>query len=89
VEAVGIEEHAIHRVSTVLQGFSRTNGVGLSVKRRCESGLSDDLGTHVPRQFKRAELLSKVRRALDAHIISDDYAQALMELVDVVLALEP
>jgi len=61
----------------------------LSVKERCESGLSDNLGTHVPKHFTRAELLAKIRAAVDAQIISDDYAQTLIELVDVVLAFEP
>jgi hypothetical protein len=45
VEAVGIEEQAIHRVLTVLQGFSRTEGVGLSAQERCESGFSDNFET--------------------------------------------
>jgi hypothetical protein len=61
----------------------------LSAQERCESGLSDNLGTHVPKQLTRTELLSKIRRALDAHIISDDYAQTLIELVDIVSAFEP
>jgi len=34
-------------------------------------------------------LLAKIRTALDAQIISDDYAQTLIELVDVVSAFEP
>jgi len=34
-------------------------------------------------------LLAKIRAAVDAQIISDDYAQTLIELVDVVLAFEP
>ena len=44
----------------------------MSVEKRCESGLPDDLGTHVPRQLTRAELLAKIRTSLDARIISDD-----------------
>jgi len=89
VEAVGIEQVAVHRVSPVLQGFSRTDGVGLSVEKRYETGLSDNLGTHVPKQLTCTELLSKIRRALDARIISDDYAQTLIELVDIVSVFEP
>jgi hypothetical protein len=89
VEAVGIEQHSLHRVSPILQGFSRTNRVALSVEERCESGLSDDLGTHVPKQFARAELLAKIRTAIETHIISDDYAETLIELMDVVSAFEP
>jgi len=66
VEAVGIEEPSIHRVSTVFQGFSRTNRVGLSVGKRCESGLSDDLGTRVPSLRESDQLLEHVRRAWGA-----------------------
>ena len=44
----------------------------MSVEKRCESGLPDDLGTHVSRQLTRAELLAKIRTSLDARIISDD-----------------
>jgi len=89
VEAVGIEQDSIHPVSPVLRGFSRTDGVGLSAQKRRESGLRDDLGTRVPRQLTRDELLAKIRAALEAGIISDDYAQTLIELVDVVSAFEP
>jgi hypothetical protein len=66
VEAVGIEEPSIHRASTFLQGFSRTDGVGLSVKERWESGLSDNLGTHVPKLREPDELLEDVRHAWGA-----------------------
>jgi hypothetical protein len=38
VEAVGIEEHASHRVSTFLLGFSRTDGLGLSVAPPLKKG---------------------------------------------------
>jgi hypothetical protein len=68
VEAVGIEEQAIHRVSTFLQGFSRTEGVGLSAPKRCESGLTDNLGTHVPKQLTRDALLAKIRTGRDVGI---------------------
>lgn len=86
---MGIEQDSIRRVSTFLQGFSRTNRVGLSTQERCERGLSDDLGTHVPREVTRAELLAKIRTALDAEFISDDYAQTLVGLVHAVSAFEP
>ena len=66
VEAVGIEQASVHRVSPVLQVFSRTDGVGLSVKERCESGLSDGLGTHVPNLREPDELFEHVRRAWGA-----------------------
>ena len=42
-----------------------------------------------PLPFTRAESLAKIRAATDAQIISDDYAQILIELVDVVSAFEP
>jgi hypothetical protein len=35
VEAVGIEQPAVHLVSPILQGFSRTAGVRLSAKEHC------------------------------------------------------
>ena len=40
-------------------------------------------------QFARAGLLAKIRTAVDAQIISDDYAQTLIGLVDAVSAFEP
>jgi hypothetical protein len=69
VEAVGIEQDSIHRVSTFLQGFSRTEGVGLSAQKRCESGLSDDLGTHVPSLRESDHLLEHVCRAWGALLV--------------------
>ena len=66
VEAVGIEQDSVHRVSPVLQGFSRTSGVGLSAKKACESGLSDDLGTRVPNLREPDELLEQLHRAWGA-----------------------
>jgi len=83
VEAVGIEEQSIHPVSPIPQGFSWTHGVRWSAQEHEESGLSDNLGTHVPRHGTGAELLAKIRTAVDAGIISDDYAQTLTDLVDI------
>jgi len=34
-------------------------------------------------------LLAKIRTAIETHIISDDYAETLIELMDVVSAFEP
>jgi len=62
VEAVGIEQVSIHPVSPILQGFSRTDGAGLSVEKRYESGLSDNLGTRVPKLREPDELLEHARR---------------------------
>ena len=89
VEAVGIEQVAVRRVLRIDRGISWTNGAGRSVKSPVEPGLRDDLGTKVPRILTRADLLSKIRAALDREIINDDYAQTLIELIDVVSAFEP
>jgi hypothetical protein len=89
VEAVGIEEVASHPVTRIDGGISRTNGVGRPAKSPFEPGLGDDLGTNVPRILIRDELLAKIRTAVDARIISDDYAQTLSGLIDVVSAFEP
>jgi hypothetical protein len=89
VEAVGIEEVATHPVTRIDGGISWTNGVGRPAKSPFEPGLGDDLGTNVPRILTQDELLAKIRAALDARIISDDYAQTLIELVDVISAFEP
>ena len=66
VEAVGIEQDSVHRVSPILQGFSRTDGIGLSAEKPRESGLSDDLGTLVPKFEGGDALLMHVRRAWGA-----------------------
>jgi hypothetical protein len=50
---------------------------------------SDNFGTHVPKQLTPDALLAKIRTARDAGIISDDYAQTLSGLIDVVSAFEP
>ena len=89
VEAVGIEEVAVRRVLRIDRGITQTNGVGRPDKSPVEPGLKDILGTNVPRILTHDELLAKIRAALDAQIISDDYAQTLIELVDVVSAFEP
>lgn len=84
VEAVGIEEVAVRRVLRIDRGITRTNGVGRPDKSPVEPGLKDILGTNVPRILTQDELLAKIRAALDAQIVSDDYAQMLIELVELV-----
>ena len=76
MEAVGIEEVAVRRVLRIDRGRPDKSPV--------EPGLKDILGTNVPRILTQDELLAKIRAALDAQIVSDDYAQMLIELVELV-----
>jgi hypothetical protein len=78
VEAVGIEEVAVHPLSRIDGGISRTNGVGRPAKSPFEPGLGDDLGTNVPRILTRDELLAKIRSALSREGIDVQVAEALV-----------
>jgi hypothetical protein len=82
VEAVGIEEVAVHPLSRIDGGISRTNGAGRPAKSRFEPGLGDDLGTNVPRILTRDELLAKIRSALSREGIDVQVAEALVGLIE-------
>ena len=83
VEAVGIEEVAVRRVLRIDRGITRTTRVGRPDRSPVEPGLKDIFGTNVPRILTQDELLAKIRAALDAGIISDDYAHTLTDLVEI------
>jgi hypothetical protein len=82
--AVGSEEVAVHPVSRIDGGISRTTGVGRPSKRPGERGLKGSFGTYDPRLLTRAEVLAKIRAGVDAKIISPTRGEDLVALVELI-----
>ena len=82
MEAVGIEEVAVHPVSRIDGGISRTTGVGQPPKSAEERGPTDDLGTNDPKLLTRDELLARISVASERGLIDADYALTLTELIE-------
>jgi hypothetical protein len=82
VEAVGIEEVAVHPVSRIDGRISRTTGVGRPQKNPEERALKDDLGTNDPRVLARDELLARIHAAAEARQIEPSVAATMIALID-------
>ena len=81
MEAVGIEEVAVHPVSRIDGGISRTTGVGQPPKSAGECGPTDDLGTNDPRILARDELLARIHAAAEARQIEPSVAATMIALI--------